>query len=162
MCRTCLRCNRTPGKTYNDTFWQCLNKIMAVSLSSISLRSELQASSDEELSCELELFHSEVDRYRFGRFANCLSIRPGGSRFPALQSAQATMCQHIPARMQKSDLPTDSTSSARIWKSCKLPYAVIHDYFWGLKIGVGRSSFIRLKKVTWRVEHRDQLQGFSP
>ena len=44
---------------------------MAVSLSSISLRLELQAKSDEELICELELYLSEVDRYRFARFADC-------------------------------------------------------------------------------------------
>ena len=51
---------------------QFLNKIMTVSLSSISLRSELRANSDEELSYELELHLPQVYRYRLARFADCL------------------------------------------------------------------------------------------
>ena len=37
---------------------------------------------------------------------------PEGVRFPALQSTQVTMCQHIPARMQRSASPLTLTSSA--------------------------------------------------
>ena len=99
----CLRCKRTP---HAITFFEIrsLNKKIAMLLSSISLRSELQASSDEELSCEFELNLSAVDRYRFGRFADCL-IWLEGLRGPALQSAQVTMCEYIPARMQRSTSP---------------------------------------------------------
>ena len=85
----------------------------SLSFLSISLRSELRANSDEELSCELELHFPQVYRYRLARFAGCLLMINVWRFFPAFPPCSLytvfPMClAHILARMTL-------TSSAWAW-----------------------------------------------
>ena len=76
---------------------------------------------DEELSCELELLHSEIDRYRFGRFEDCLlMIWSGGSTHSCLANCASDNVPAYPCQDAKIDFLADPKTSARTWKSCKL------------------------------------------
>ena len=74
-------------------------KDMAVLLPSILLRSELRANSNEELGCELELYPSEVDRYRCARFCKLLVDDMTWRVYTFL------LCTGYAARMQRSTSP---------------------------------------------------------
>ena len=66
----------------------------AMSLSSISLRSDLQTSSDEELRSELTEVDCALRVDDLGFMLSCLA-----------KCRNVFLCQHIPARMQKPTSP---------------------------------------------------------
>ena len=141
---------------------QCLNKIKAVSLSSISLRSELQADSYEELSCELELYLSEVRSRQMMQVCEICRLLVDDMTwrvyaFPPCK-AHRWQCASISRPGCKDRLPH--------WLNIFSPglkvlqtviHDVIHDYFKGLRLTLAE-VVQKIQKVTLRVEPRNQLQ----
>ena len=106
------------SRTCNHMFWTTMfeqdnGSIVVIDFTEVGTSSKLWWGA--------ELWAWVIDEYRFARFADgFLMIWPGGSMLSCLAECTGDNVPAYPSQDAKIGFPTDLTSSARTWKSCKL------------------------------------------